>query len=111
MVTNEMLAQTTSWWLMRRNSIILNNRKESEMAESNETSNVGSGGGYPSGAPNPEGANLNDLIDFFVDNLQKSKNFVTDVVAQESVDVAQDVVSDINALLDELIDKAQELKG
>lgn len=65
---------------------------------------------YPVGAPAPSSISVNDAIDFLVDTLQKSKNFIKDV-STEGVDMAQEGVEEINTLLDQLIDKAQELKG
>lgn len=65
---------------------------------------------YPVGAPEPKSISANDALDFLIDTLQKSKNFIKDA-GNEGVDMAQEGVEEVNKLLDQLIDKAQELKG
>lgn len=65
---------------------------------------------YPVGAPAPSGASVSEAIDFLIDTLQKSKNFVTDL-SNEGIDATQEVVEEVNSLIDKVIDKAQELKG
>lgn len=65
---------------------------------------------YPVGAPAPKSISASEAIDFLVDTLQKSKNFIVDT-GNEGLDIAQEGIQEVSDLIDQLIDKAQELKG
>lgn len=58
----------------------------------------------------PKTVSANDVIDMLVDMLQDSKNFVVKN-GNKVIDVGQGGLGEVNNLLDQAIDKLQDLKG